>query len=219
MGRTDPFGKTLMLGKIEGRRTRGRQRMRWLDGITDSMDMSLSPGVGHGQGGLAFCSPWGHKELDMIELLNWTELSIDWACFSYCPYCKAIGLMSCIVQEASWMKGACSRMPGLGVCHCFLCYFSVLSTWQMATFQWVCKCGGPGRCIYRLCHLTLTKHHHKMANSLKRCLQRTHRLKIILIIQLQTSWKLQSWNSLSSKYKMFIGHLTEPKQGSSDETW
>ena len=41
MGRTDSFEKTLMLGKIEGRR-RGRQRIRWLDGITDSMDMSLS---------------------------------------------------------------------------------------------------------------------------------------------------------------------------------
>ena len=42
MGRTDSMEKTLMLGKIEGRRRRGRQRMRWLGGITDSMDMSLS---------------------------------------------------------------------------------------------------------------------------------------------------------------------------------
>ena len=42
MGGTDPLEKTLMLGKVEGRRRRGRQRMRWLDGITDSMDTSVS---------------------------------------------------------------------------------------------------------------------------------------------------------------------------------
>ena len=50
--------------------------MRWLDGITDSMDMSLSKlwEVGDGQGGLAYCSPWGHKESDMTERVNWTEV-------------------------------------------------------------------------------------------------------------------------------------------------
>ena len=69
MRRADSLEKTLMLGKIEGRRRRGRQRMRWLDGITDSMDMSLSKlGVGDGQGGLACCSPWGCKESDTTEL-------------------------------------------------------------------------------------------------------------------------------------------------------
>ena len=75
--RADSFQKTLMLGKIAGRSKRGRQRMGWLDGITDLMDMSLSKlrGVGDGQGGLAFCSPWGCKESDMTEWLNWTELS------------------------------------------------------------------------------------------------------------------------------------------------
>ena len=63
-----------MLGKIEGGRRKGQQRMRWLDGITDSMDMSLStPGVGDGQGSLVCCSPWGRKESDMTERLNWTE--------------------------------------------------------------------------------------------------------------------------------------------------
>ena len=61
-----------MLEKIEGRRRRGRQRMRWLRGITDSMDMSLSElqGVGDGQGGMACCNPWGHKESDTTEQLN-----------------------------------------------------------------------------------------------------------------------------------------------------
>ena len=53
MPRIDLFEKTLMLGKIEGRRRRGRQRMRWLDGITDSMDMRLSNSGG--QGSLAGC--------------------------------------------------------------------------------------------------------------------------------------------------------------------
>ena len=61
MRRTDSLEKTLMLVKIEGRRRRERQRMRWLDDITDSMDMSLSTtlGVRDGQGGLMCCSPWG----------------------------------------------------------------------------------------------------------------------------------------------------------------
>ena len=74
MQRTDSLEKTLILGKIEGWR-RSQQRMRWLDGITDSMDMSLSQlqELVDGQGDLACCSPWGYKESDMIERLNWTE--------------------------------------------------------------------------------------------------------------------------------------------------
>ena len=68
---TDLFEKTLTLGKIEGGRRRGQQRIRWLDGITNSMVMSLSKlGVGDGQGDLVCCSPWGHKELDTTEQLN-----------------------------------------------------------------------------------------------------------------------------------------------------
>ena len=61
-----------MLRKIEGGRRREQQRMRWLDGITDVMDMSLSklPEVGDGQGGLVCCSPWGRKESDKTDRLN-----------------------------------------------------------------------------------------------------------------------------------------------------
>ena len=57
MRRSDSLEKTLMLGKIEGRRRRGQQRMSWLDGITNLMDVSeQAPGVGDGQGGLVLQS-------------------------------------------------------------------------------------------------------------------------------------------------------------------
>ena len=65
IGRADLLEKTLILGKIEGMRRRGRQRMRWLDGITDSInghEFEQALGAGDGQGSLEYCSPWGHKE-------------------------------------------------------------------------------------------------------------------------------------------------------------
>ena len=83
---TDLFEKTLTLGKIEGGRRRGQQRIRWLDGITNSMVMSLSKlGVGDGQGGLACCSPWGRKESDTTEWteLNWTDWHNCWGHYSW----------------------------------------------------------------------------------------------------------------------------------------
>ena len=101
--RTDSLEKTLMLGKIKGARRRGRQRMRWLDGITDLMDMSLSkiPGVGDGQGSLVCCSPWGHKS-DITEQLNWTE------CF------PQVALLVNILPANAGNTGYLGSIPGSG---------------------------------------------------------------------------------------------------------
>ena len=69
MRRTGSLEKTLMLGKIEGGRRRGRQRRRWLDGITDSMDTSLSE-LQELVVDREACDSWGHKGSDTTERLN-----------------------------------------------------------------------------------------------------------------------------------------------------
>ena len=79
MRRADSLEKTLMLGKIESRRRREWQRMRWLDGITDSMDMSLIKlqDMVKDREAWQCCSPWGQKELDTTEWVN-NKWVLEW---------------------------------------------------------------------------------------------------------------------------------------------
>ena len=85
-----------MLGKTGGRRRRGRQRMRWLDGITNSMDeFAQISGYSGGQGSMVYCSPWGLKESDATGQLNNSNMCVLelWFSQGMCPVVGFLGHM------------------------------------------------------------------------------------------------------------------------------
>ena len=106
MQRADSFENSLMLGKIEGRRRRGRQRMRWLDGIIDSMDMGL--------GGLqelvmdreAWCAAVHGVTKSWTQLSDWTEL--NWTCIY--PLIKKIVFALCLINSPTWYIFLCNLL-------------------------------------------------------------------------------------------------------------
>ena len=108
--------KTLMLERIEGRRRRGRQSMRWLDGITDLMDMSLSKLQDDGQGSLACCSPWESQKVrhDWATELNWTDVK------DIVKIIKRYSYYFCWVTTQSW-------------------YFKILSSVQLLSHVRLCE--------------------------------------------------------------------------------
>ena len=101
--------------KIEGRRRRGWQRMRWLDGITDSMTwVWASSGDGEGQGSLACCSPWGRKESDTTERLNWTELVRITESLCCTPETNTTLLINCSPEKhKNFLKNRKKKMLGI----------------------------------------------------------------------------------------------------------
>ena len=109
MRRVDSLEKTLMLGGIEGRRRRRRQRIRRLDGITDSTDIESewTVGVDDGQGCLVCCDSWGRKEWDTTEL-NWTELSVsmwlkgEWGAEALCNLFSVSSIKGARGLDALW---------------------------------------------------------------------------------------------------------------------
>ena len=132
MQRPDSFEKALMLGKVEGRRRRGRQRMRWLDGITDSMDMSLSELWELVMNREAWHAAVRGVEKSQAWLSDWTELN----CHLVSPKVLSLSTWSADVNICIlWTKQLCCYYQNM-----FICLMLYLSICCLVAQSWLPLC-------------------------------------------------------------------------------
>ena len=124
MWRADSFEKTLMLGKIEGRWTRGRQ-VEWHHQL-NGHEFWGTPGVGDGQGGLVCWDSWGLKESDTTERLNWIELNLPW----FMDLTFWVPMQCCSLQHWTLLPSPVTSTTGW-----YFCFGSISSFFMELFFQ------------------------------------------------------------------------------------